>query len=82
MGSALVNDLFLQALDRQTSMARDRLRSNVQMRAAGVDPSIGLLVIGLFVSGLVLLTMLGTTADSRRSPPRAETPPRNVVRSR
>lgn len=48
-------------------MARDRLRSNVQVRSTGVDPSMALLIIGLVVSALVLLTMLGTKADSRRT---------------
>ena len=51
-------------------MSRDRLRSNVQVRAAGVDPIMGLMVFGLVVSALMLLTMLGTKADVRRSQPR------------
>jgi len=51
-------------------MSRERLRSNAQVRSAGVDPSLGLIVIGLAVSALVLLTMLGAKADSRRSQPR------------
>jgi hypothetical protein len=48
-------------------MPRDRLRSNVQVRSTGVDPSVGLMILGLVVSALVLLTMLGSKADSRRS---------------
>jgi hypothetical protein len=48
-------------------MTRDRLRSNVQVRTAGIDPSLALMVIGLIVSALVLLTMLGARPDSRRS---------------
>jgi hypothetical protein len=48
-------------------MARDRLRSNVQVRTAGIDPSMGLMVFGLIVSALVLLTMLGAKPDSRRT---------------
>ncbi|QDT55287.1 hypothetical protein Pan44_33300 [Caulifigura coniformis] len=47
-------------------MSRERLRSNVQVRSAGVDPSVALLVCGLVVSALVLLTMLGVKAESRR----------------
>jgi len=47
-------------------MSRERLRSNVQVRSAGIDPSVALLVIGLVVSALVLLTMLGVKAESRR----------------
>jgi hypothetical protein len=48
-------------------MARDRLRSNVQVRNAGVDPSMAIMIFGLIVSGLVLLTMLGARSDSRRT---------------
>ena len=49
-------------------MSRDRLRSNVQVRTAGIDPSMALIIFGLVVSGLVLLTMLGAgRPDSRRS---------------
>lgn len=48
-------------------MPRDRLRSNVQVRTAGIDPSMALMVLGLAASALVLLTMLGAQADSRRS---------------
>ncbi len=47
-------------------MPRDRLRSNVQVRTAGIDPSMALMVLGLVASALVLLTMLGARADSRR----------------
>ena len=48
-------------------MANARLRSNAQVRSAGIDGSVGFLVIGLVLSALVLLTLLGTTANTRRS---------------
>jgi hypothetical protein len=48
-------------------MPRDRLRSNVQVRAAGIDGSVGLLIFGLVISGIVLLTLIGTSSDARRS---------------
>ena len=48
-------------------MPTARLQSNAQVRSAGIDASVGFLIVGLIVSAVVLLTMLGTTADSRRA---------------
>jgi hypothetical protein len=64
------------------AMSRDRLRSNVQVRTAGVDPSMAVMIVGLVVSALVLLTMLGSRPDSRHSrqplPQRTERAQRNA----
>src|SRR5690606_30090679 len=43
------------AHSRNDPMSRDRLRSNAQVRAAGVDPSLALIVSGLVGSAIVLL---------------------------
>ncbi len=48
-------------------MPRDRLRSNVQVRAAGIDASLILLIVGMAISAVVLLSLLGTKGDSRRT---------------
>jgi hypothetical protein len=48
-------------------MPRERLRSNAQVRTAGIDGSVWFIVFGLGVSAVVLLTMLGSSAETRRA---------------